>query len=147
MAQPHLPAALYFSGRTFSADEIQLIQQLTVDFPALSLTELAGTVCELLEWKRPNGGLKNHECRLLLERLADRRLVRLPAIRLDGTKGPRVVRLSDRGELEPELGGTAGQFEPLQLQVIERGQDGRQSPVDGIDRALSLLGLPRARRC
>jgi len=124
MPQCQIPAAVYFSGRVFSPNEIQLIQRLTADFAALSITELSRTVCELLEWKRPNGGLKNHECRLLLERLADRGLVRLPAIRPGGPKGPRVVQLSDRGELEPELNGTASQFEPLELQLIQRGQDG-----------------------
>ena len=39
------------------------------DYAGLGVTEIARTVCELLDWKRPNGGLKNHECRQLLERL------------------------------------------------------------------------------
>jgi hypothetical protein len=123
MSQCQIPEAVYFSGRTFSINEIQLIRRLTTDFAALSLSELARTVCELLEWKRPNGGLKSHECRLLLERLADKGLVRLPAIRPVGPKGPRVVRLSEGGEPESELSGTASQFEPLELQTIQRGQD------------------------
>jgi len=123
MSQEQIPESVYFSGRTFSVTEIQLIQQLTKDFAALSLTELARTVCELLQWKRPNGGLKDHECRLLLERLAERGLVRLPAVRRCGPKGPRRVSVSDRREPETELRGTAGEFEPLELQVIERGQE------------------------
>jgi Druantia protein DruA len=124
MPESQIPEAVCFSGRIFSADEVQLIQQLTADFAALSLTELSRTVCELLQWKRPNGGLKNHECRLFLERLAGRGLVRLPAMRPGGPKGPRVVRLGDRGEPETELSGTASQFEPLELQLIQRGQEG-----------------------
>jgi len=110
MSQEQIPESVYFSGRTFSVTEIQLIQQLTKDFAALSLTELARTVCELLQWKRPNGGLKDHECRLLLERLAERGLVRLPAVRRCGPKGPRRVSVSDRREPETELRGTAGEF-------------------------------------
>ena len=35
----------------------------------LGVTEIARTICELLRWKRPGGGLKNHECRQLLEQL------------------------------------------------------------------------------
>jgi hypothetical protein len=123
MVQPQVPSALSFSGRTFSAEELQLIQALAADFSALSLTELSQTVCELLQWKRPNGGLKNHECRLLLERLAEMGWVRLPALRAAGPKGPRVVAVSNRGEPGLELSGTAREFEPLQLQVIQRGQD------------------------
>ena len=64
-----MPESLTFSGRTFRADELELMRQTARDFSALGVTEIARTVCELLEWARPNGGLKNHECRQLLERL------------------------------------------------------------------------------
>jgi Domain of unknown function (DUF4338) len=53
------------------------------------VTEISRTVCELLEWKRPNGGLKNHECRQLLERLASAGLLQLPALWQRGGRGPR----------------------------------------------------------
>src|ERR1039458_3782750 len=49
--------------------------------PGLGVTEIARTVCELLEWKRPNGGLKNHECRQLLERLAAEGVLTPPELR------------------------------------------------------------------
>ncbi len=42
---------------------LELIRQITGEFGGLSVTEIPRTICELLEWKRPNGGLKNHECR------------------------------------------------------------------------------------
>ncbi len=47
--------------------QLELIQQICFDFASLARTEISRTVCELLQWKRPNGGLKNRECRLLLE--------------------------------------------------------------------------------
>ena len=50
--------------------------------------------------------------------------VRLAAIRPGVSKGPRVVRVGNRSELEPELSGTASQFEPPEMHVIQRGQDG-----------------------
>jgi hypothetical protein len=59
-----------FCGWRFSAAEIELICEVVSDFQSLSLTEIARTICELLEWKRPNGRLKNHECRLFLEKLS-----------------------------------------------------------------------------
>ena len=64
-----MPESLTFCGRTFRAGELELMRQIAQEFSALGVTEIARTVCELLEWKRPNGGLKNHECRQLLERL------------------------------------------------------------------------------
>ena len=55
---------LPFCGRPLTSSEWELIQELTRDFSGLALTELAGTLCELLDWKRPNGGLKSRECYL-----------------------------------------------------------------------------------
>ena len=70
-----------FSGRTFTEQEVELLRVMAHDYAGLGVTEIARTVCELLEWKRPNGGLKNHECRQLLERLAADGMLRIPALR------------------------------------------------------------------
>src|SRR5260370_42336624 len=78
-----------FCGRTFTAQEVELMRQMTHDYAGLGVTEIARTICELLEWKRPNGGLKNHECRQLLERLQAEGVVTLPALRKLGGRGPR----------------------------------------------------------
>ncbi len=58
-----------FCGREFTGEEIFLIQEVVEACGGISRTELAHTVCELLDWKRVNGGLKARECRDLLERL------------------------------------------------------------------------------
>src|SRR5882724_9744611 len=63
---------LPFCGRPLTSSEWELIQELTRDFSGLALTELAGTICELLDWKRPNGGLKSRECYLFLLSLRSR---------------------------------------------------------------------------
>ena len=52
---------LTFCGRTFSVEELELMRGTAAEFAGLGVTEIARTICELLEWKRPNGGLKNHE--------------------------------------------------------------------------------------
>lgn len=119
MVQSQPPSSICFSGRTFLSDEVQLIRELAADFAALSVTELSCTVCELLEWRRPNGGLKNHECRLFLERLAEMGFLQLPGIRNGGPRGPRIIKLTEVSTIEQELTGTASQFEPLQLHVIK----------------------------
>ena len=70
-----------FCGRTFTAQEVELMRTVAQDYAGLGVTEIARTICELLEWKRPSGGLKNHECRQLLERLQAEGVLRLPALR------------------------------------------------------------------
>ncbi len=84
-----MPELLTFCGRSFGRHELELMRQIAAEFSALGVTEIARTVCELLDWKRPNGGLKNHECRQLLERLASEGMLRLPDLRKRGGKGPR----------------------------------------------------------
>jgi len=82
-----MPELLTFCGRSFGRYELELMRQIAAGFSALGMTEIARTVCELLDWKRPNGGLKNHECRQLLERLAAEGLLRLPAPRQREERG------------------------------------------------------------
>ena len=43
------------SGREFLAEEVELIQEVISTCEGLSCHELAHTICELLDWKRPNG--------------------------------------------------------------------------------------------
>ena len=128
MEPPHPPVApLTFCGRRFTLPELEMIREVTSQFSALSLTEISRTLCELLEWKRPNGRLKNHECRLLLERLRDQGVLSLPAVQPLGGRGPRPPRLTSRSDPQPEITGSAGQFEPLSLTVVEaeRREDSR----------------------
>jgi Druantia protein DruA len=115
--------ALTFSGRTFSLVDLQLIQQITTDFGSLGRTEISRTICELLNWRRPSGRLKNHEARLLLERLEGLGWVRLPEVRRLGRRGSRQVELSFQGEWQQRQMGSAGEFEPLRFEVVQRGRD------------------------
>jgi hypothetical protein len=123
---PHLPiVALNFCARQFSISELKMIREVTSECRALSLTEISRTLCELLDWKRPNGKLKNHECRLLLERLRDQGIVTLPALQPFGGHGPRRAPLTSRSDPQPQIIGSAGQFEPLRLTVV-----GAEDPDD-----------------
>ena len=89
-----LPAflPLIFGGRSFSTAELDLIREVPSGFAALGITEISRRVCELLEWKRPNGGLKNPECRQLLERLAGQGLPGWPGRLGLGAPGRRQIR-------------------------------------------------------
>jgi hypothetical protein len=117
MSEPKLPA-LTFGGREFSCADLELIRQITSDFSTLGITEISRTACELLEWKRPNGGLKNLECRRLIEHLAGQGFVELPARRGAGAPGPRQVARTARGAWQAEIAGPAGDYEPLDWEVV-----------------------------
>ena len=114
-----------YCGRTFTAQEVELMRAVAQDYAGLGVTEIARTVCELLDWKRPNGGLKNHECRQLLERLQTGGILTLPALRHLGGKGPRRVDISQQ-RLEPEpVECLARECEPLELALVEGEAESR----------------------
>jgi hypothetical protein len=114
MNQQHVES----SGRSFSPNEINLICQTAQIFSKLSLTELSKTVCELLEWKRPNGKLKYEECRALLEHLQADGLISLPKLRNTAAPGPRKVILKPSDAQMP-VTGSVGQFKPLALRLVQ----------------------------
>ena len=124
MREPKITESISFSGRAFSVEELELIREITADFAALGLTEISRTICELLGWKRANGRLKNHECRLFLEHLQKRGLVSLPALRRLGPRRPRIIRTTVRSDPQPGLRGSAGQFEPLRLELVQARPQG-----------------------
>jgi len=114
-----------FCGRTFTVQEVELMRGVAHECPGLGVTEIARTVCELLPWKRPNGRLKNHECRQLLERLAAEGVLRLPALRKLGGRGPRRVDTSQL-RWEPEaVECAANECEPLELALVEGATESR----------------------
>lgn len=113
------PGCLQFCGRLFSGAELELITEIARDYAGLAITEMARTVCELLDWKRVNGRLKDQECRQFLERLRDQGWLKLPPVRNSGPHGPRQIRLSEASAPQARVEGSAGEFEPLELRVVE----------------------------
>src|SRR5438093_6282396 len=111
------PEPITYSGRSFSCEELSLIQQATRDCAGLGVTEIARTICEWLDWRRPNGQLKNHECRLLLERLQRDGFLTLPPLRPSGRCGPRQVSI-DR-DTPPAMEATIAELEPLHLSLVD----------------------------
>ncbi len=125
MGLPGITYPITFNGRTFSVEELGTLQTLTADCAGLSRTELAYTLCELLDWRRPTGRLKNHEGRLLLEHLEAKGLVALPRVRGAGApRGPRTPPRSAQGAPPPAVIGTLQDVAPLRLEPVPPGRHG-----------------------
>jgi hypothetical protein len=120
-----MPESLTFCGRTFGSDELELMRQIALEFSALGVTEIARTVCELLEWKRLNGRLKNHECRQLLELLAAEGALTLPDLRKRGGRGPRRADISGPCAEPAPIECAWSKREPLDLIVVEGKAESR----------------------
>lgn len=110
---------LSFCGRELTAGERVLIQQVTRECRHLPLTEVAATVCELLEWRRPNGGLKTRECYLFLQ--AGQTQGWLPWLPLPRARLrlPHITRVESRSDPQPPLTGPLQSYLPIQLELID----------------------------
>jgi len=116
-----------FKGRCFEADEVRLVEEVVATFRRLSRQELANTICELLDWRRPNGGLKTWEARELLEILERSGRVELPSASSRGRpRGSKTsVPRTARGKAQPELRGVLRDVEPVRLRLVSTAEDRR----------------------
>jgi hypothetical protein len=115
-----------FVGRPVGDADLELIQSLVTDFPALSREELAATVCEWLGWTRVTGRLKARECREWLERLETAGRIVLPPKRVGRPRGSHTaVPLTGRGDAQPAIGGTVRDIAPITIARVTTPADRR----------------------
>jgi len=114
-----------FKGRRFESDEVSLVEEVVATFRRLSRQELANTICELVDWRRPNGGLKTWEARELLEILERSGRLELPPSSSRGRpRGSKTsVPRTARGKAQPELRGALRDVEPIGLRLVRTPED------------------------
>jgi hypothetical protein len=66
-----------YCGRHFEPAEIDLIREL-LNIPNMNRSRLSRELCERLNWRRDNGGLKDMSCRVALLRMQTDGLIALP---------------------------------------------------------------------
>lgn len=113
-----------FCGREFTAQEVSLIQEVVANCAGLSRTELAHTICELLNWKRATGRLKATEGLQLLERLQSQGLLVLPAKKSLGTiQSQKSISPMAQGAVPSELAGSVEQFTPIDVELVQSREE------------------------
>lgn len=108
-----------FCGRVLTASELILVRQIIADFPRLSQAELAYTICELMEWRRPNRKLKKTECVEWLQKWQHQILPALPELRVTKPRGPQRVPTDRLSDPRPPLRGRLADYQPLRLELVE----------------------------
>jgi hypothetical protein len=84
-----------YCGRHFTETDIELIRALIAMVPSISRFRLSREVCEQLNWRRPDGKLKDMSCRVALLRMQADGLIALPLPR-----NARPVTYLARAEIE-----------------------------------------------
>jgi hypothetical protein len=109
-----------FCGRRFNTEELSEINEIICSCQGLSRTELANTVCELFNWKRPTGRLKTVECRQFLEYLESKGVIDLPGRKKGRPKGVKTkVGRTDEGESKEIISGKVKELTPLALTGVK----------------------------
>jgi hypothetical protein len=119
----HDSSALSFCGRPVSQDELALIEGISKEFSGFGRTEIANTVCELLQWVRPTGKLKTVECRAFLESLEELGLVRLPPRRPQKRPERKAPSTTALGAFGVPMEGPLKEFQPLRLEPVLSAAD------------------------
>ena len=105
-----------FCGCGIDKGEIEDIKEIVSTCNGISRTELANTVCELFDWKRPTGKLKTIECRQFLEDLHDQGIISLPDRRLGRPARARSkIRVTENTKKGKDISGPLMQLLPLSL--------------------------------
>ncbi|MDI6881054.1 MAG: DUF4338 domain-containing protein [Desulfitobacteriaceae bacterium] len=111
-----------FAGRTFSQEDIEIIKWARKRYPKLSRRELAGTVCEILNWTTPAGRAKIKQCLDFLEILEADGIVQLPAIQTFMQRKQKVYIPEIKFKTE-EIDGDIQEYEPIQLVKATPGEE------------------------
>lgn len=104
----------YIQGRWWSQEQIEAIRELIAEHPGWSRRKLSVAVSEHFQWRTATGQLRDMAARHLLNKLAERQWIELPARQKRGGKQQlRIVR-----ELEEQAELFAGQtLEPLEVKL------------------------------
>jgi len=111
-----------FSGRRFTRKQLKLVQETVQTFKSLSLSKLALTLCEHLDWKTPNGQLKSNSALTLLEKLESHGIVTLPVKRKSKAQVKHAPMFVDQPENHP-INGILDDIGPIELQRIIAKED------------------------
>jgi uncharacterized protein DUF4338 len=110
-----------YCGRQFSASEIDLIRELIGSLPSLSRYKLSTTVCTQLDWRSPNGGLKDMSCRVAMLRMQTDGLLELPPARrakpITYGAHPDIERAVDEPSTVPEV-----KLDRLTCELVGKGR-------------------------
>ena len=107
-----------YCARAFTQEELQWIAQLIENNPQQRRTALSRQVCEQLNWRRPDGTLKDMTCRVAMLRMQADAVITLPA---SISRLPR-ARLSypptPASDPRPGLCAPVHELGPLRMEIV-----------------------------
>jgi len=103
-------------GRLFSREDLELIRKIIKEDPrATNRSQISRLVCQALSWFKPDGGLKEMSCRVVLLRLHRGGLIELPPARHPDTNARRRPKRTPEGEPQEPISKPVAELLPIEL--------------------------------
>jgi len=108
-----------YCGREFTPDELGQIQSLIKHNPGFNRTRLSTEVCQIFQWLKPDGKLKDMSCRVAMLRMDKDGLIKLPPS--TRTKKPvRTILFTSATAPQDPLICPVNQLPELQLHMVTK---------------------------
>jgi hypothetical protein len=112
-------------GRSFAPEELLRIRAVIEDSPEAHRFAISKRVCEALDWRQPNGRLKDRACRDVITRLHDIGFLRLPSPRRPPVRR-RPVPITARSSPRPFLPTHPRDIERASFSIVTGCGDAEQ---------------------
>ncbi len=108
-----------YSGRNFTSKELEQIRLLIKHNPGYNRTRLSEEVCQMLQWLKPDGKLKDMSCRVAMLGMDKDGLIQLPPS--TRTKRPvRKIEFTSATDPQNPVICPVNQLPPLHLQMVTK---------------------------
>jgi transposase len=111
---------LTYSGRQFSQEQLQQVRALIAASPNSSRTAISRQVCQLLHWRKADGGWKEVSCRVALLRMHEDGWLALPPPRRKSNNGRRIPGRTQAAEPQTLQEFSLPQLGPPRLEIVTR---------------------------
>jgi len=108
-----------YCGREFTPDELEQIQSLIKHNPGFNRTRLSTEVCQILQWLKPDGKLKDMSCRVAMLRMQKDGLISLPASTRK-KKPVRTIEFTNATDPQKPVVCPVNQLPQLRLQMVTK---------------------------
>jgi hypothetical protein len=112
-----------YCGREFAGDQIERIRELIGSEPESNRARLSRRVCEILDWRRPDGRLKDMSCRVAMLRMERDGLIALPPPEKGNGNGHNRPRLTNASDPREPMSLGPDELRAIVLSPVARADD------------------------
>jgi hypothetical protein len=109
-----------YSGRVFGLQEIEQIRDIIRTHPKASRQQLSYRVCEVFDWRKGDGSLKDMSCRVALLRMHREGVIELPAPQHKVNPCRAFARRTEQAEPGVLLQAAVHKLEAVRLEIVSR---------------------------